>query len=84
MQRVDDVTGEALLDSRRLSATQREEQREAMVRRLQELTQANNLLYARVQDCEARTADALTACQFVEARLSALERRTVWQWLRGC
>ncbi len=78
MQRVDDVTGEP-----RWSATKREMQRTAMVQRLQELTQANNLLYARVQDAEAKANDALTACQFVESRLSALERRTVWQWMRG-
>lgn len=44
MQRVDDVTGEPI----RLSATERERQREAMVHRLHELTQANNALYARI------------------------------------
>lgn len=89
MQRVDDVTGEPLAGVR-MSAAEREQQREAMVRRLQELTQANNALYARVVALEAlvdgahaKGHDALTACEFIEPRLVALERRTVWQWLVG-
>jgi flagellar hook-length control protein FliK len=78
MQRVDDVTGEPI----RVSATQRERQREEMVDQINALIRENNQ-HARLLRAQGGViGDILTAHEALKAEVADFQGRTFWHRLR--
>ncbi len=78
-QRLDDVTGDLLP---RLSATQREQQREAMIAQINAITLQVNRLTGYIRLHESRLIDVRADLETVRGLLGAFTQRlTFWQRL---